>query len=341
MKAVVKTKVGVGNIELMDYPKPVAKPGEVIVKVMAAGVCGTDVKILHNETWSNPPVILGHEYSGVVESVGEGVTSVKPGDRVVSETGQVICGNCEYCKTGHQLMCEKRLSIGYGVDGAFAEYIAIREAIIHKIPDNLSFDCAALCEPFAVALHGTWDSGNILPTDTVLVMGPGAIGQLAAQAAKARGATVIMGGIPNDAGRLEIAKSLGVDEVFTEFSEEKIREMTGGKGVDVAIDCTGAAPAIRNAMHVVKRTGRFVQIGLTKPTMEIEYSLLTGREISIVGSFGHQWHNWEQAIKLMSTGKAKVDALITGHYPLEQWRDALGDMENQRGIKILIHPNQE
>lgn len=340
MRAVVKRKEGAGNVELIERDRPVLKSGEVMIKVMAAGVCGTDIKIFHGDAWSNPPVILGHEYSGMVESVGEGVSGISVGDRVVSETAQVVCGACEYCKTGHPLMCEKRLSIGYGVDGAFAEYIAVRSGIIHKIPDSLSYDEAALCEPFSVALHGVWDHAEILPTDTVLVMGPGAVGQLAAQAAKAKGARVILIGTPKDEMRLEIARDdMGIHDSFDSFDETAMRELTGGRGVDVAIDCTGALPAIRNAMRALKKTGRLVQIGLTKATLEVEYSLLTGRELSIAGSFGHQWKNWEEAIRLMASGKVNVKGLITGRYPIEQWRDAFNAMERQEGIKILIHPN--
>jgi len=341
MKAVVKTRPGEGNVVLTERPKPKAGPGEVVIRVMSAGVCGTDIKIFHGVAWSNPPVTLGHEYSGIVESVGEGVSGISKGDRVVSETAQVVCGECEYCRTGRPLMCEKRLSIGYGVDGAFAEYIAVRSGIVHKIPDGLSYEEAALCEPFAVALHGVWDHAEILPTDTVLVMGPGAVGQLAAQAARAKGARVILVGTPSDGPRLEIARNMGIRESFDSFGEAAARELTKGKGADVAVDCTGALPAIRNAMRALKKTGRLVQIGLTKPTLEVEYSLLTERELSIVGSFGHQWKNWEQAIRLMASGKVNVKGLITGHYPLEKWRDAFDAMERQDGIKILIHPNRE
>jgi L-iditol 2-dehydrogenase len=339
VKAVVKRREGVGNVELMEVPKPVPKAGEVVIKVMAAGVCGTDIKILHGDAWSNPPVILGHEFSGIIDSLGPDVKGIAPGDRVVAETAQVICGTCEYCKSGRYLMCDQRLSIGYGVDGAFAEYIAVRQEIVHKIPNKLSFDAAAVCEPFAVALHGVWDTGEILPGDTVVVMGPGAIGQLAAQAAKVKGATVVLIGTESDRQRLAIAGELGVDYPYCEFDRDAIMNLTEGRGADLAVDCTGAQIAIRNALGILKKTGRMIQIGLTKPTLELEYSLLTAREIAIIGSFGHRWANWEQAIKLMATGKVQVEKIVTGHFTLGQWQEAFAAMESQKGIKILIHPN--
>jgi len=341
MKAVVKTKKGIGNVGLVDWPKPFVSAGQVLIKVVSAGVCGTDVKILHDQASSNPPVVLGHEYSGIVDEVGKGVNHIFPGDRVVSETAQVICGACEYCKSGRGLMCPKRLSIGYGVDGAFAEYIEVRQELVHKIPDNVSFDVAALCEPFAVALHGVWDRCSIDPTDVVLVMGPGAIGQLTAVAAMLKGAAVVLAGTSEDTARLETAKSLGIPYVVHENLSGFINQLTNGRGVDAVLDCTGSEAAIRESMPLVKRTGQFIQIGLSKPVLEIEYSLLTGKEISIIGTFGHQYHNWKQALCMFSKNKLDFSKLISTHYSIEEWKTAFSDMENKNGIKVLIHPNSE
>lgn len=339
MKALMKLAAGEGNVELREVPRPEPGPGEVLIRVEAAGICGTDIKIWHGTTWSNPPVILGHEYAGVIEAVGDDVADLKPGMRVVSETAQVVCGHCQYCKSGRELMCSKRLSIGYGVNGAMAEYIVVRQAIVHRIPDALSFDKAALCEPFAVALHALLDHAVVHATDRVLVMGPGAIGQLVSQAALAAGADVTLVGLPQDQERLDAAHAAGVGTVLTALDERTVEELTQGKGFDLAVDCTGAQPAIRQAMQAVKKTGQLVQVGLTKPELTIDYSLLTGREISIVGTFGHQWHNWEMAIRLMSSGKVQVDHLITGRYPLEDWQKGFTAMQNGEGIKILLYPN--
>jgi len=336
MRALVKTKEGPGNVSLTDLPKPVPRHGEVRIKVMAAGVCGTDIKIWKGDAWSNPPVVLGHEYSGIIDSVGEGVSGFRAGDRVVSETAQVYCGSCEYCKSGRYLMCQDRLSIGYGVDGAFAEYIVVRSDILHRIPDSLSYDEAALCEPLAVAIHGSWDWCDVQPTHTVLVMGPGTIGQLAARVLKARGATVILMGTEADRGRLEIAKEAGIDLVTTggpEFDEKY------GQKIDIAVDCSGAAPAVNAALRLLKKNGKLVQIGLSKPVSEIAYALLPQKELSIFGSFGHRYANWEQAIALLATGRVKVGKIITDKFPLRDWETAFGKMERQDGIKMLLDPS--
>lgn len=330
-----------GNVRLCEAERPIPGADEVLIRVKAAGICGTDIKIWHGAAWSNPPVILGHEYSGVIEETGQNVKELLPGDRVVSETAQSVCGVCEYCKTGRELMCDERLSIGYGVDGAMAEYIKVRRGIVHKIPDTLSFDKAALCEPFAVALHALFDHTDLTAADKVLIMGPGAIGQLAAQAAKSVGAMTVLAGIPRDRERLEAAKKAGVDITLTDLSEEAVEKITGKKGFDVVLDCSGAGPAIRQAMKSVKKTGTFIQVGLTKPELTIDYSLLTGREIRIIGTFGHRWHNWETAIELMSAGKVNVEHLITGKYGLKDWEKGFTDMQEGRGIKILICPEEK
>lgn len=341
MKAVIKTKEGKGNVVLQDVEEPVVGRGEVKIKVMAAGICGTDIKIFHGDTWSNPPVILGHEYSGIVAEVGDGVKGVKVGDRVVSETAQVVCGKCYYCNTGSYLMCPERLSIGYGVNGAFADFCVVREGIIHKLPENVSFDSGALCEPAAVAVHAVLDKVTLYPTDIVVVMGPGPIGLLVAQVAKSMGVTVVICGTSADKKRLEAAGALGIDYCVNVQEVDIIKfvnDLTGQKGADVVYDCTGAASAIRSGMTMLKKKGKLVQVGLTKQSLEIEYSLLTAKEISLIGTFGHNWNNWEVALDMISKGRIKTEPIITHHFPLEKWEEAFQLAENQEGIKILLHP---
>lgn len=342
MKAVIKTEEGVGNVVLKDVKEPQVGANDVKIRVKSAGICGTDVKIYKGKIWSNPPVILGHEFSGVVEKVGVNVKDIKVGDRVVSETAQVICGKCWYCNTSNYLMCPKRLSIGYGVDGAFADFCLVRQEIIHKLPENVSFDSGALCEPAAVAVHAVFDSVKLLPTDVVIVMGPGPIGLLVAQAAKSMGVTVVVVGTSADTKRLQTARELGMDYTVNAQEEdivEVINEFTEKRGADVVYECTGSGSAIRSGMAVLKKRGSLVQVGLTERSLEIEYSLLPTKEISILGTFGHRWSNWETAIEMISKGKIKTELLITHHFSLEEWEDAFKIAERQEGIKILLHPS--
>lgn len=342
LKAIVKTKVGKGNIELREVDEPKPGRGEVKILVEAAGICGTDLKIRKNETWSNPPVILGHEYSGNIVEVGEGVTELKPGDRVISETAQVVCGSCRYCLTGVPLMCSSRLSIGYGVNGAFAGYIVVRKEIVHKIPDSVSFDEAAVCEPLAVAVHATCDAVHLKPVDKVLVNGPGPIGLLVAQVARSFGCIVILSGIDSDSQRLALAEKLGIDHVVNSQQDDlaaRVGEITGGKGLDYAFDCSGVASAIGNAMKLLRRRGVLVQVGLTKEEMTIPYSLMPQHELSIMGVFGHSWASWEMGLELIQTGKVNVKPLVSDVFSIERWEEAFDTAESQKGVKVLIHPN--
>lgn len=343
MKAIVKLKEGKGYVELIEKPAPIPGPGEVKIKVESAGICGTDIKIRNGDAWSNPPVVLCHEFSGMIIECGEGVNDFQPGDCVVSETAQVVCGKCYYCMSGHALMCPQRLSIGYGVDGAFANYIVVRRQILHRIPEGVSFDQAALCEPLAVAVHAVFDSVTLTPTDRVLVIGPGTIGLLVAQVVKSFGCEVICTGTDADKERLETARGLGIDHIFNTQRENLaafVESLTAGMGIDYVFDCSGAASAIVLGIAVLKRMGTLIQVGLTKPTLEIPYALLPQRELCIRGTFGHNWKSWKTALELMASGKVNVSPLISHIFPMDQWEAAFEMAEKQQGIKVLIHPNQ-
>ena len=342
MKALIKTQLGDGFVELQDISIPVPKANEVRIKVEAAGVCGTDIKVLRGKNFCNPPVILGHELSGTIVETGADVENFKVGDRVVSETAQVICGKCEYCKTGNYIMCKQRLSIGYGVDGAMAEYIVVREDLLHSIPDEMSFDDASLCEPTAVAVHTVFTNTRIMPYDTVVVMGPGPIGLLVAQAVKSMGATTVVIGTEKDKERLEAADVLGMDKTLNtgiDSLQDVIAEMTGGKGADLVIDCTGAPAAINSALDIVKNKGFLIQVGLTQPSFELDYAKLPLRSIGILGTYGHGWQDWEIAIKMIASGQFNLKPIITHHFPLSEWEKAFSMSENGEGIKIILHPN--
>ena len=342
MKAIVKTKEGVGNVEYLNVPEPSVRDNEVKIKVMAVGICGTDVKIKHGDTWSNPPVILGHELSGVVAEIGKNVKSVKVGDRVVTETGNVICGHCYYCRTGNTLMCKDRLSIGYGVDGGMAEYCVVREDIVHLLPDSIPFDAGSLCEPAAVSVHAVYDATPVIPTDVALVIGCGAIGLLVAQLVKGFGATVSITGLTNDAFRLAKAKELGIDYVVdtqTEDLDALIEKVTNGRGVDLVYECSGSGSGINTGMRALKKMGHMVQIGLTKPKVEIEYAMFTAKQIAIHGTFGHKWQSWDTALKLMESGKLKTKELISHEFPIDRWEEAFAVAESQQGLKVVILPN--
>lgn len=344
MWAVVKQKNGDLNVDYVQINDPFPKANEVKIKVSFSGICGTDIKILHGNTWSNPPVVMGHEFSGIVTEVGKEVKDIKIGDRVVSETAQVVCGKCEHCQNGNYLMCNDRLSIGYGVDGAFSEYCVVRENIVHKIPENIKLKDAALCEPAAVAVHAVFDAAVLQPAQLAVVIGPGPIGLLAAQAAKSMGAIVCVLGTSVDEERLKIAKEVGADfivDVEKQDLQKEIEKITSYKHADIVYECSGSKTAIDLGLKLLKKRGKLVQVGLTKSKMEIPYSLLNTKELRIIGSFGHRWSNWESVIRMLENSQLNVDKLVTHIFSLEYWKDAFNVVESKAGIKVLFDMSGE
>ncbi|MFW9933792.1 MAG: alcohol dehydrogenase catalytic domain-containing protein, partial [Candidatus Thorarchaeota archaeon] len=214
MKALMKIARGTGNIEIRDIEKPKPARGEVLIEVAAAGICGTDMHIRQDHSFYTPPVVLGHEYAGTVVEVGDGVKDIHLGDRVTSPATQ-YCGHCYQCKNAHVNRCtaEGKRILGVSLaNGGFAKYVSVPEYVLHKVPDGLSLQEAALSEPAACVVRCVAERSPIAPGDVVLVQGPGTMGLIATQVAKAMGAAkVIVTGITSDQWRFEIAKSVGAD----------------------------------------------------------------------------------------------------------------------------------
>src|SRR6056297_3341060 len=192
MKALVKTEKGKGNIEIQDVPEPQNAPDEVLIEVKACGVCGTDIHIMHDQFPYWPPVIMGHEFAGEIVQVGDEVEGWEVGGRVVGEPHTKACGECDLCRTGHVQICEHKRSPGWGIDGAFAKYLAYPTHLLHEIPDDMSFTHAALVEPTANIVTDVLERATVEPEDFVVVIGPGPIGLTAAMAAKGQGAREVM-----------------------------------------------------------------------------------------------------------------------------------------------------
>ena len=187
MKALVKKAKGKGQIEMMDYPVPQVKEGYVLIKIKAAGICGSDLKIYDDDHPYYPPVVLGHEFSGVIEEIGSGVQGWRTSDRVVSEVHGLVCGSCRFCLSGEKHVCPSKRALGWGIDGGFAEYVSVPAWLLHRIPERITFEEAALMEPMAIAIHGILERAKIEPEDVVVILGCGPLGLLALQMARAEG----------------------------------------------------------------------------------------------------------------------------------------------------------
>ncbi len=343
MKGLVKTARGPGNIELRELERPTPGPREVLVEVTAAGICGSDLHIKQDEMFYTPPVIMGHEYSGIVVELGEGITRVALGDRVVSPA-TAYCGQCHHCKTGsvNRCTCEDKRILGVSLaNGAFAKYIAVPEYIIHKVPDNLPLEEAALAEPTACVVHLVVERTEITPGDVVVVQGPGTMGLVATQVARAMGAgKVIITGMTSDRWKMDIAEKNGADvtiDVQTEPNAvEIVKEHSEGLGADVVIEASGAGPARRQSFDFVKTAGHIALLGVQGRPTEIDLDQMIIKELSMVGTWGTIPSTWVITLRMMASGQIDVKPLVTHRISLDDWEQGFELMEAQKAIKVLF-----
>lgn len=341
MKAVLKTDSGFDCMVYQELPEPNCTGDLVKIKIAYSGVCGTDLHAFKGTYASTkPPVVLGHEFSGIVTEVGPDVTTVKVGDRVTSETTFKTCGECSSCRTKNYNLCSNRKGLGTQINGSMAEYVVSREESVHLLPDKVSLLSASLCEPLACGVHASIEKGNVKEGDIVCVFGAGAIGQMVSQVCKARGATVIVAGVSSDAERFEIAKACGADRTVNQEEEDLsavVQEMTGGEGVDIAFECAGVVPAANKALEITRRQGTVVQMGVfSESKVPIWTDLILHKEINYVGSRSQKPSSWRTAIALMADGTVVPERIVTKIVSLEQWREAFeGSMKGQ-GVKAVI-----
>ena len=343
MKALVKHAQGSGNMVLTEVPEPQAGLGEIKIKVEVAGICGSDLHIYHSDIDIpvNPPVVTGHEFSGVIAQVGEGVEGFSVGDRVVSETAYSFCGTCSYCSDGFYNLCPERKTLGYWYNGIFTDYTIVPAGRVHKIPESVSDISAAMTEPLACVCHAVYDLCRIVPGDVVLVSGPGAIGLMALQVAKAHGATVVISGTDIDESRLALAKTLGADytvNIQKEDITKKIEMLTGGYGADVVLECSGTAAGIDTALNLIKKRGYFVQIGLPGKKINFDIEKICYKELRFTGSLGSRKHSWFKALQLLSEHKVNLEPLADTILSLDEWKTAFDRFEAKQGCKFMLLP---
>lgn len=342
MKAVVKIKEGKGNVQAMEVTRPQIEADQVLLSVKAAGICGTDLHILSDNSYPiNPPVTLGHEVSGVIEEVGSAVTDWKKGDKVVSETYYYTCGNCYFCKTGNINLCEKKLSIGSGVNGAMAEYVRVPAKNLHKMPEGLSFEEACMTEPLVCCVQAVFQHASLQPGDKVVLTGPGTIGLLTLQVIKLFGCEVIVLGTKKDEERLLMAKELGADQIFyVEDPElpEKVKAFCRGIGADCAFDCSGAGPAINLCMDLMRKGGHFTQIGIPGKPVPLDMGKIVLREYTISGTYATRPVWWDKTIELLNAGKIRLKPLMSDVYSLDEWEKGFTEALNGEGFKHILSP---
>ncbi|WP_394139052.1 zinc-dependent alcohol dehydrogenase [Cytobacillus oceanisediminis] len=341
MKALMKLQSGVGNVSLAEVPEPSCDETSVKIKVAYTGICGTDLHIYHDTFKSSPPVIMGHEFSGVISEVGKSTNGFKAGDRVtVLPSSAGVCQKCSNCKKGYYMLCADRKGMGLRMNGSFTKYAVVPDEVVYKIPDHISLEEAALTEPLAVAVHSIEELTSINLGDTVLVSGPGPIGLVCTAVLAAKGCKVIVAGTTIDQKRLEIAKEVGAYmavDVLKEDLIELIAEETGKKGADAAIECAGSASSVANCLNSLKKKGKLIQAGIVGKEIMIDYDLIHYKEISVYGSLGHTLATWDRVMETVSSGKVNLQPIITHKLPLSGWKAAFELCEQKQAGKVLLY----
>ncbi len=319
-----------------DVPIPSIGPQDVLIRVKAAGICGTDVHIYEGEYFSEFPLIPGHEFSGVVEDIGEEVTTFAAGDRVTADPN-IGCGKCYFCKINQQNQCEHLGAVGVTRDGAFAEYVVIPEEKVFSIGD-MSFQDAAMIEPTSCVVWGLQQVPIPIGSE-VLIFGAGPIGLLLTQLIKHGGASrVVM--VENRANRIELARSLGADVVVNaDGTEMEALKDLSANGFDVVVDATGIPKVVERMIDFVRNGGILFFFGVCPKdaTIQISPYEIFRRDLKIYGSFALR-NTFTPAIRLLQNNVVRVRPLLSHSFPFEQFEEALRTMRSGNSMKVQLHP---
>jgi L-iditol 2-dehydrogenase len=327
--ALIKTKPGPGAVELAEHHPATPSAGEVRLRVLAAGICGTDLHIEAGEYPVDAPVVMGHEVVGEVDLLGPGVTAEWLGQRVACETFYFVCQECRWCLAGKPNLCPRRRSIGSAADGGFAPALVLPARNLHAVPAPMSAAAGTLLEPLACVCNAMLDPGCIGPGDQVLVTGPGAMGLLAAQVARLQGAEVTIAGLSADAQRLAVARTLG------------LRTATGtppDDTYDVTIESSGSQQALGACLQRVRRGGHHVQLGIFGRDITAGLDAILYKELTVTSGFASTPSSWRRACLLASSAAVSLEPLVSEVVPIADWRRAFAAVRDGAGLKYVIDP---
>ena len=346
MKALLLTEYK--HLELTDIPTPEIGPDDVLVRVKACGICGSDVHGWDGSSGRRiPPLVMGHEAAGVIAAVGDNVTEFSEGDRVTFDS-MVSCGKCHFCREGRPNLCDHRMVLGvscgdYRRYGAFAEYVSVPARITFKIPDELPFEHAALIEAVSVAVH----AANRTPVkmgDTAVVIGSGMIGLLVIQTIRLAGCSKVIAVDLSDE-KLQVAKKFGADVTLNAAKDDvvaKVRELTDGRGADVALEVVGATATVQSAIDCTRKGGSVTLVGNLAPTVEFPLQSVVTREINVFGSCASS-REYPACIDLLARGAIRVEEMISAKAPLEDGPEWFGKLYegNTDAMKVLLCPSAD
>jgi L-iditol 2-dehydrogenase len=343
LKALIYTKPY--SFEYSDFPDPVAGDDDVLIRVKACGICGSDVHGFTGKTGRRiPPLIMGHEAAGIVEGLGGNVSGFEKGDRICFDS-TVYCNKCESCRAGLFNRCDKRQVLGVSVPafkrhGAFAEYVAVPSWIVSKIPDELSFVDAALLEPASIGTHAA-NRAPISNKHTVVIIGAGTIGLFILQAARLRDAAKVIAVDINEF-RLDLAKKLGADKLINPLKSdlvEAVLQETEGKGANVTLEAVGYAKTFADAVAITRMGGYVVAVGNLEKKAEFDLQQLIAKEHTFTGSYASSGE-FSDCIELVASGKLNVEPLISDVLPMQEGPDAFDRLlkAEENLVKIVLEP---
>ena len=347
--AISKTQAQAG-ITLGPAPEPRSPlPHEVLVQVRAAGICGSDVSIYqwgahYNFMKKHFPIVLGHEFAGIVQEAGSAVTHLAPGDKMVAMPS-TSCMRCAQCLAGAPQMCPHKQTLGFTRDGAFAPYVTLSAASCLKLPAHTEMDLAALIEPLCVGDNAV-DSAEIRPGDTVVVLGPGTIGQAIIHAVKWRGAGQIIAVGKNDNSRLQVAQAMGATAIADladsdEPLPQAIRALTGGKAVDVVIEATGHPSSIREGLQILRPGGILVATGIHKMPADFDLTALVRNKQQLRGAHGSTYPNWQRMIARVAAQPELVRPMLSRTLDLAEAEKGFQLCLKREVSKVVLNPTHE
>ncbi len=331
-------------LEIVEVAAPdIEKDDEVIIKVASCGLCHTDLGYIDFgvPTFKKPPIVLGHEPAGMVQHIGAKVTNVQVGDRVL--IGPITCGDCFFCRTGRENICESMMMIGNNIDGAFAEYVKVPSRSLIKLPDQLPLkESCVISDAVISPYHAVKERGKVKLGDWIAIYGCGGVGINCIQWANLAGGLVI--GIDVMDQKLELAKELGAVEVINAKKVEKvskaIKGITGGMGADVAMECIGNPETITQAFESVRSGGTVCVVGYSFKSPALNAARLMYKEIEMSGSVAGIIPDYYKVFDLIKKGRFRIDKLITSRYPLEQINEAFDEMRKGEAIRIIVEMGQ-
>ncbi len=328
-------------LKIEDVEKPKAGQGEIVMKVAACGICHTDLHYIDSgvSTFKKPPLILGHEASGIVDEIGEGVTEFKGGERVLLPA-VLSCGTCVFCRTGRENICERMVMFGNNVDGSYAEYVKAPAKDTFLLPEEIPLEEGAIiADATTTPYHAVVNRGKVKPGDKVVVFGCGGVGLNTVQIAAMLGAYCVAIDIVDE--KLEYAKKLGAAETLNpkevERVDKAVRKLTKG-GADVAFEVIGNPTTMETAFASLRTGGRLVAVGYSDKSMNLNLGRIMYREMEVVGSLGCRPVDYPRVIELARTGKIKVKELVTRKFPLDKINDAFDLLRKGEGIRSVVTP---